>query len=887
MSGGKYTVKQNIGYIEQGAVVKGVENNIQVLANSLTLNVDGDLIFRLDISEFLSPQGTLSTDKAALKEFILEGISSTQRIKEDKAYIKILGRLPRFYHDFLDRVKEYEGICRLLKESPKAVLLITGLAGMGKTWLVTKVIQTLVQDSSHSETSVRSFEKIYYLRCEDNNLTFEKLFLEISELADKKQEALKLIVRRDITRQDKINFLLQQLCSFKFLIVLDSFEKILTNSFSISQTLDDLDAFFGCLTLEEHCSKLMIISRYIPVRLGNSRINNWDHIPLTNGLPQEEAKDLLKQLNISSDTVDLQKIIEKTYGIPRALESVSALLYEGNIAVVDSFSQIFKDKVVEDLVNLQISSLDFEEKEILSYSAIFRIPFKKEALLWISEYETSQTDRLINSLYLKRLLEVNNQQDFTLHPLIREVLLGLTDIETFKKLNSKIAQYYSLANWNNKPLNLNQMSYQLEAHFHYFAAKEFEKAGIIVNKLSLSLQGLGYHNYLESLLNDTIKTCSGVIEAMARHRLAGLAFTRGQLEEAETQWLQALKIFESEKNPNGIAHIYHSLGRVKQTRGNYQEALNRYDSAIKISLENNNYIQAGISQHQVAYIHFLTGNYNQALHASQICLSYRELGKHIKGKAISLHLLGMIKEIQGDYKEAENDYRSSLEIEQSYGIKNRIAICIRSLGNICLVKGKLEEAKSLFNESYEIVKELGAKLSIAESLDCMGTVSLILGEIEIAESFFSQSFEIRQNVGFPLGIAQSLRHFSNISLEKGEYQLTRSYLEEGLEIVKKQNNKLAQIDIWLDFGKLELRCFNFLHAKELANQALCTSQEIGYRAGVALAQLLLGEVFIQLKVYPEASQQLINCKKIFSELERTPDIIKAQQLLRELEEHIP
>lgn len=879
----KYSVKQEIGYVEQGAVVKGVENNVQIYTQSLTINVEGDLNFSSDIAEILSPEINLSSDKLKIKALLQDDLNTAFKAAKEKPNIKFLGRLPRLYHGFLDRKDEYSSILKALSESPKAVLLITGIGGIGKTWLVTKVLKTLIQGSNQGDISSNRFEKIYYLRCEDNNLSFEKLFIELSELVGRKSEAVELIKRRDTNLQDKIDFLLQLLCSFKLLIVLDSFEKIIDSSCSIPQSQDDLDSFLGYLILEEHCSKLLIVSRYIPVRLGNSRISHWDHLPLSSGLPENDAIELLKNNAIPINDEELHKIVDKTYGIPRALESVGALVCEGNWDALDSYSQVFKEKVVEDFINLQISSLDDWEKNILTSTALFRIPFTKESLLWISEFEPGRTEQSINSIYIKRLFEVNNEHEFMLHPLVRDVLLAHIDDEAYRKVNSKIAQMYSLTNWNEKPLNLEQLSNQIEAHYHFFEAKEFNKAGIIATKLASYLRGLGYYDYLEKILSDTINTCDGVLEAMARHGLAGLAFSRGLLKEAESQWLQALQIFEIEKNPVGMCHTYHSLGRVCQTRSDYSEALAWYDRSIKMSLDNDNYLQAGISQHQVAYIHFLIGDYDQALHSSKICLSYREAGNHKKGTAISLHLLGMIKEIQGNYHEAEIDYRTSLEIEQSYGVKNRIAICKRSIGNICLTLGRLGEAITLFTDSYRIVNELGAKLSEAECLDCIATFYLVNENIEEAEKHYLLAYEIRQNVGFPLGTAQSLRHLGRIFIEKGDYQVARSYLEQSQEIAQKLKTKLTLIDIWLDYGKLEVACGNFSQVKVFADQALSLSNEIGYRAGTGLANLLLADYAIALKDHSGAQALLRSSLELFALLERKMDIDKVQQLISSLE----
>ena len=110
--------------------------------------------------------------------------------------------------------------------------------------------------------------------------------------------------------------------------------------------------------------------------------------------------------------------------------------------------------------------------------------------------------------------------------------------------------------------------------------------------------------------------------ASSYHHLGILAQDRGDYDEAEQRYQQALQINERLGNQAGMAGIYHQLGTLAQDRGDYDEAAQRYQQALQINQRLGNQADMATSYSQLGILTAHRGDLAGAvaLHGSALAI---------------------------------------------------------------------------------------------------------------------------------------------------------------------------------------------------------------------------------------------------------------------------
>ncbi len=133
---------------------------------------------------------------------------------------------------FVNREEMRERLGRDLKDAQKVIVVVDGLAGIGKTSLAAKVAEEVEND----------FAGVYYTKCSQNN-DLDRFLSEIAYfLGEQGDHSFESVFEYNIPKENKINFLLGSLSQQKYLLIFDDVHELLDNQHSIKD--HDLRIFF-------------------------------------------------------------------------------------------------------------------------------------------------------------------------------------------------------------------------------------------------------------------------------------------------------------------------------------------------------------------------------------------------------------------------------------------------------------------------------------------------------------------------------------------------------------------------------------------------------------------------------------------------------------------
>ncbi len=265
--------------------------------------------------------------------------------------------------------------------------------------------------------------------------------------------------------------------------------------------------------------------------------------------------------------------------------------------------------------------------------------------------------------------------------------------------------------------------------------------------------------------------------ALAYSNLGGIAHSRGELEQAEARFRQALEIQEplarelnTPEARGNLAETYYNLGDMASIRGELEQAEARFRQALDI--------------------------------LKPLSRDLSAPGAH-DNLATTYHRLGDIARIRGDLEQAEAFYRRTLDIEEPRArelklldAREVVSGTYSKLGEIADTRGDLEQTEAYLRQALEINESLARELNTPEARRGLGVTFLNLGyiarkrgELEQAEARFRQALEIDESLARELntpkarcGLAVTFRNLGHIAFSRGELEEAEACYRQALDI---------------------------------------------------------------------------------------------------------
>ncbi|MCA9932571.1 MAG: tetratricopeptide repeat protein [Ardenticatenaceae bacterium] len=290
------------------------------------------------------------------------------------------------------------------------------------------------------------------------------------------------------------------------------------------------------------------------------------------------------------------------------------------------------------------------------------------------------------------------------------------------------------------------------------------------------------------------------------------------------------------------------------------------------------------------------GNLDEAIfYVGQSLEPYNRLG-YVWGTANAYSNLGVLYAQQGKWHKTLTYWEQALQLRQEIGDIQRQALSLANLAQLRLQMGDFAQAQADLAESQRIFERLGDNWGLTEVHATQGELALLQGDVAGSSQHVDASLKLAREVGSQDSQAHALRIRALVEAARGDVAQGLQTAVESLNIA----NPLGLTDLAADssrtLGVLYLAEGNTQEAETRLRESLEMSRQIRdpYRQGLALLEL--GGLYRALSrhavpgqegQYKQTQQVLQEAIGLFRRLGAAHDLIRAEELLAELQSDWP
>jgi len=712
----------------------------------------GKMCLGLEAMKALSSQG-YSESEAIIKVLTTEAMAvESGRRKADSAPATA---------DMVGRVQELERLNRWLRSPGKAVCVLSGADGSGK--------------SSLAASLASSFDGISVVRLVKPVQSVRSVLSGISlALAAKGRRKLhSLLGRDDFDTREAVLALAEEMAGG--LLVLDD-----------AHNSPEVEEFAGLfMSMNDWPLKVMVVSKRKPVfcqKWADTFQRPYEDVPLA-GLDIESARKLIGPRAKAMSEDGLNAAHAATQGRPLDLVLMAEL----------GFS--FDNVEVPDIASLVRSRMTREELDMLRIAATLRIPFNP-AHLTLSPCQ--------ESLLARRFLFQPDDGRYMLHETIRNIVVEGMGVEERRQANLR-AEAIEEAQGN-----------LVKAASHCVEAGLGDKAADLLSRLDPSsvrdsamellcvLRAIGDDRRLEDLRGRTLENLGRLEEArLCFERAAGAEcgptpsslLALGNVEsrismhvEAERHLRLATKLAKDGGDEVTQAKAMRLLAEVRKGLGSLDEAAALLVEARDVLEEAGEWAEAVKCRDDLGAVELQRDNPAGAV--AELTSAIQSSGQYGAHSAKVLCDLGIALQRLGDAEFAVARFLEAVRVADSYG---QAKLAVRSLAGAAESRVRTSnpsEAEEFCRKALRLGEKLGDPVLLSMVHATLGALNKNLGLWKRAELHMVTSIELLKPMNCPRSLAGRYKELATLYEETGDARKARLW-----------NNRAEKVMEWEGSGR--------------------------------------------------------------------------------------
>lgn len=681
--------RRKIYYLTTAGLVRGQEitEKLEMMKCSVK-NMEGEVKeFRIsEVNKFLHTNYSIleilgGMDENGLFDYPSYVASKSKKESEEigaEAFLAFTGKAPKLGF-FTGRVKELETLRDWLDGEDRKVIVVHGLAGMGKTTLALKIME-----------EYRSSRHLVWYRFHP----WDTLRYFIKNLA----QFLSQIGRRELQRHldseplidlNEVGEIVEEgLKGLNVLIIVDDFHKART------EILPIFSLFVEMLELIDGVKLLLFSRNIVPFYdRRHVRVKNIVGELLLEGLTMDAASELLDNRGLSE--IDLNTAYTLTAGHPLSLE-----LLEKNTDTKSSPDKADLDIYIQEEI---FSRLPDFERRLLEYASVYRHRIPKENLLEQAEggYQT------LNDLSSRALLEYSHGK-YTVHDLIREFFYDNLSASKQKEYHNIASAYYlktiEESNWDSdvpaagpvdgietqlesgvtdepSATGMTEMTGEvlsatrshklgttvIEALYHLIKSDRAKEAGELAANYGDSLIELDLAEELKELIDQLpLDRLEGKTLALVMAHLAEICNHFQNYDMAKNYYIEAIEKFRiihgEAKEPKRMARLYRRLGFIYERRNEWEASKEHHEKSLELAEKGKDALAISDAYGALGWLSWNMGDHDKANDYYNKCIGMADQIADMPGKAKVYLGICMALAKRGELEEALVYYEKCLEI---------------------------------------------------------------------------------------------------------------------------------------------------------------------------------------------------------------------------------
>jgi putative nucleotidyltransferase with HDIG domain len=244
-------------------------------------------------------------------------------------------------------------------------------------------------------------------------------------------------------------------------------------------------------------------------------------------------------------------------------------------------------------------------------------------------------------------------------------------------------------------------------------------------------------------------------------------YYRGDFDAAATLFRRSRDIALEEQLPAALAAAKNCLGIAHQALGQLEFAETLYLEAQQLAEEVGNLHLAVMIDQNLGTICSIRGETAAALERYQVALQrYRSMNDDL-GAARTLNNIGMAHVDLKQFDLAEEAYNAAMMAAENRRDAETLGTVQLNRADLYLKQDRFDDARACCDQAFEIFGRLGSTSGIGETYKCYGVLYRQSGKLHLAEAHLSLVAELAQQADHPLLEAEAEREQALVHLEQG------------------------------------------------------------------------------------------------------------------------
>ena len=791
-------------------------------------------------------------------------------VRESKFVNPLPARVPSW---FQDRDQQSALLAEFLADPQKHLITVIGPGGNGKTALVCRLLKALAAGTApgvNGDLAAMAVDAIIYLSPNGRHtVTYQNLVSDLCRLLPNElaQGVHRLYQDPHNSPGQVMSMLLDSFApDSAVVVILDNLESVMDSEHACLTDSGLQEALVALLSATKPAIKVIATTRVAPSSLLAVRPAAQQQLQMLEGLGSPYGENVLRALD-SDGTLGLrdapqpllEAVREHTFGFPRALEMVKAILATDPTLVVadvlEMIAGVGADEVVEALIGDAYERLDRPAQQVMQALAAYPTPVFPVAVDFLLQpYKAIINTAPILSRLARRELARCEAGQYDLASIDRAYVRGripqggpgdAPPVYTLAALRVRAADYYAQirtppATWR----SLDDVRPQLVEFDLRCDAGEFDTAATVLADIDFDyLQVWGHYRTLIDLhARIHLKITDPVLQAGHLSNLGLCHFSLGDYPMAIGLYEDALRIARQSGNRRGQANELGNLGNCHFSLGDYPSAIGLYEEALLIDRAIGNRQGEANDLGNLGDCHFSLGDYRKAIGLHEDALLIDQAIGNRQGEAADLGNLGLAHFALRDYAKAIDLHEQARSIAGQIGDRQGEADQLSNLGNCHFSLGDYAKAIDLHEQALRIDATIGNRQDQARTLANLGACHYSLGDYAKAIDLYEQALGIDRAIGKRRGEAADLGDLGLAHCCLGDYTKAISLHEDALAIVREIGNRRGEADQLGNLGNCHFCLGNYQQATVLHEVALRIARETNDRYLQATSALYLARV---------------------------------------------
>ena len=243
--------------------------------------------------------------------------------------------------------------------------------------------------------------------------------------------------------------------------------------------------------------------------------------------------------------------------------------------------------------------------------------------------------------------------------------------------------------------------------------------------------------------------------------------------EADIQFKEALKSFESIDFKDGIANILNNLGSLNFVLGNDTKSIEYHLKSLNVSMETKNKFRIATNLSNIGTVYSnKTATTDKAINYFLRALPILEEINYTDGIGTVTLNIGEIYFNKGMYDSALTFFKTSIKMYQGTA---DAAVALSYVGEIYAERNDFENAFIYHNQAVEVTEKLGAQQYLAQSLLSLAKTQRKKGDLLKAIEIYKKAQKISEEIKARQEIKKSYESLAECYAEVGDFKNAYAY----------------------------------------------------------------------------------------------------------------